>query len=456
MNKKNKLLISVPYIYPVCPLSIDHAKIMLVADINARMARAEGRCVFFPVAAHYSGVTAEKSISNLNSLDKEIRNKERDKFIINYKTPRVIVEGFKDPELLLDYYTSQTIYDLKRLNISCSFDDFYKTNEKNYEVFVNTIFENYEDNGLLVDNSKSELALNYDSDSWRRKTKTNLDKLTFISPSLRNNIISSLDNIRSDWGVLRNYGIGVPYKNYVIDPMFDSELFVIYDLFKKYEHLNTESDSKKLFKEIFDRVKSGKTSNIDNKLVKEILNWLPTDLFVCEEHLKNWIIKKTFAETLLFNKKYHTKNYFITGMGYVNGERMSSSRGTAVLLKDLLDKYGTTKTRMIIMFTGGHPSKMYNYTEQNIDTINSMLSDFYNHINYINAVTINEKNIKEYDEEQFNYLNKLLHDGYYQQLLVDLLKNIPKRCYNKPINEIMRIKCTLQYFLDILLPDLKI
>ena len=73
MKKNNKLLISVPYIYPVCPLSIDHAKIMLVADINARLARAEGKDVFFPIAAHYSGVTAEKSIDNLKSDNKEVR-----------------------------------------------------------------------------------------------------------------------------------------------------------------------------------------------------------------------------------------------------------------------------------------------------------------------------------------------------------------------------------------------
>ena len=143
-------------------------------------------------------------------------------------------------------------------------------------------------------------------------------------------------------------------------------------------------------------------------------------------------------------------------MGYVNGERMSSSRGTAVLLKDLLDDYGTTITRMIIMFTGGHPSKMYNYTKDNIKIIENLLKDFYNHINYINTETINIKNNNEFNEEEFNYLNKLLKEGYYQQLLVDLLKNIPKRCYNKPNNEMMRTKNTISYFLNILLPDLKI
>lgn len=455
--KKNKLLISVPYIYPVCPLSIDHAKIMLVADINARTARSEGKEVYFPIAAHYSGVTAEKSIENLNSDNKELRNRERDKFIIIYKTPRTIVESFKEPEYLLDYYTSQTILDLKRLNISCSFDDFYKTNEKDYEIFVNRIFEIYEEKQLLVQNNKNELAVNYDDKKWRTLTEKKLKELTFISPNLKNNIISSIDNIRSDWGVLRNYGIGVPFKNdYVIDPMFDSELFVIYDLYKKFENLNNEPDKKKLFKEIFEIVKTGKVSQTTNPTIKKIMKWLPTDLFVCEEHLKNWIIKKTFSENLLFNNKYQTKNYFITGMGYVNGERMSSSRGTAVLLKDLLDQYGTTITRMIIMFTGGHPSKMYNYTKENITIIENLLKEFYNHINYINTNTINIKNNLEYNEEQYNYLNKLLKDGYYQQLLVDLLRTFPKKCYNMPNNEMMRTKNTIKYFLNILLPDLKI
>ena len=143
-------------------------------------------------------------------------------------------------------------------------------------------------------------------------------------------------------------------------------------------------------------------------------------------------------------------------MGYINGGRMSASRGTAVLLKDMLDNYGSTKSRMIIMFTGGHPSKMYNYTEQNIITIDNMLKDFYNHINYINTKTINIKNTGEKDEEMFKYLNKLLHEGYYQQLLVDLLRNFPKKCYNKPNEEIMRTKNTIKYFLNILLPDLKV
>lgn len=454
--KKDKFLISVPYIYPVCPLSIDHAKIMLVADINARIARNEGKNVCFPIAAHYSGVTAEKTIENLNSSDQEIRNKERDKFIKCYKTPRNIVDSFDTPEKILDYYTSQTILDLKRLGISCDYTDFYKTNVKDYENFVISIFKNYEDRGLLIKNDKNELALNYDEKKWRLKTTKNLNKLNFISPSLRNNIISSIDNIRSDWGVLRNYGIGVKYKDdYVIDPMFDSELFVIYDLFKKFESQNSEKDTSKLFEDILKCLKGERSLTKNNKIVESIVKWMPTDLFVCEEHLKNWIIKKTFSECLLFKEKYQTKNYFITGMGYVDGKRMSSSRGTAVLLKDLLDNYGSTTTRMIIMFTGGHPSKMYNYSEENIEIIKKMLSDFYDFTVYLDSKLLDVDCGNDYIDE-FDSLKENLKLGFYQQVLVDIMKNLKKKYSNSDINDLKKLKNTINYFINILLPDLKV
>ena len=454
--KKNKFLISVPYIYPVCPLSIDHAKIMLVADINARIARSEGKNVCFPIAAHYSGVTAEKTIENLKSDDIDIKTKERDKFIKGYKTPRNIVDDFDTPEKILNYYTAQTIIDLKRLGVSCDYSSFYKTNVKDYENFVISIFQNYEDRGLLIKNTKDELSLNYDDKTWRSKTAKNLNKLKFISPSLRNNIISSIDNIRSDWGVLRNYGIGVKYKDdYVIDPMFDSELFVIYDLYKKFESQNSEKDTSKLFKDILKSLEGEKPQNQNNKIIKTITSWMPTDLFVCEEHLKNWIIKKTFSESLLFKEKYHTKTYFITGMGYIEGKRMSASRGTAVLLKDLLDDYGSTITRMIIMFTGGHPSKMYNYSKENVEIIKNMLNDFYDFTVYLNGKLLDIDCGNDFIDE-FDNLNENLKTGFYQQVLVDIMKNLKKKYFNSDIDELKKLKNTINYFMNILLPDLKI
>ncbi len=106
---KNKFLISLPYIYPVCPISIDHARMFVVADINARMQRKKGKKVCFPIAAHFSGVTAEKTCELLNkkiSKDEEgytEKEKMYNIFLKVYQTPDSIIKAFKTPEEILNY-----------------------------------------------------------------------------------------------------------------------------------------------------------------------------------------------------------------------------------------------------------------------------------------------------------------------------------------------------------------
>jgi len=141
-------------------------------------------------------------------------------------------------------------------------------------------------------------------------------------------------------------------------------------------------------------------------------------------------------------------------MGYIDGKRMSASRGTAVLLKDLLDNYGPTMTRMIIMFTGGHPSKMYNYSKENIEIIKNMLNDFYDFTVYLDGKLLDIDCGNDFVDE-FDNLNKNLKAGFYQQVLVDIMKNLKKKYFNSDINELKKLKNTINYFINILLPDLK-
>ena len=107
------------------------------------------------------------------------------------------------------------------------------------------------------------------------------------------------------------------------------------------------------------------------------------------------------------------------------------------------------------MFTGGYPSKMYNYTEDNINIIKKMLADFYDYIVYINSKLININYDTDCYISEFDALNRQLKEGFYQQLLVDLMKNIKKK-YSDNIDDLVRIKNTLVYFMNILLPDIKI
>ena len=55
-----KSLVSTAYIYPVCPLSFNHARMFVIADVFARFDKLKGYEVYFPIATHYSGNTAHK------------------------------------------------------------------------------------------------------------------------------------------------------------------------------------------------------------------------------------------------------------------------------------------------------------------------------------------------------------------------------------------------------------
>ena len=458
---ENKFLISLPYIYPVCPISIDHARMFVVADINARMQRKKGKEVCFPIAAHFSGVTAEKACELLNkkiSKDEEgytEKEKMYNIFLKVYQTPDSIIRAFKTPEDILNYYSYQTIWNLKEINVSCDYENFYTTNTEEFETFVKVMFEFYEKHKILILNSKNELALNYDDEEWKEKTLENFKKIDFIQSFHKPNFIGAFDNIRSDWGLLREYGMGIKYnEKYIIDPMFDSELFTLFDLYMKFRKDNESKNVYDIFEKVFEKLNKDEIEE-NNDLPSKIVNWMGTDLFVCEEHLKTWVVKKTYAETLLLKPRYHTKKYFITGMGSINHQRMSSSRGTAVLSKDMIENYGNHNARLIILMTGGHPSKLYNYDVNLPKTVMDMTKNFKEYINFLNSIYMKNRNVSinnEYEKDK-EEIEKNIETGYYQQAIIDMMKIMPKK--NKQItpSQAKEILNIYKEYLDILLPN---
>ena len=460
MNKE-KFLISLPYLYPVCPISIDHARMFVVADINARWERKKGKQVCFPIAAHFSGVTAEKTCELLNgNYEKDSKLYNERKKMLNifsniYKVPDNIIELLKTPQDILYYFTYQIINDLKNINVSCDFDLFYTTNCKDFEKFVKVMFEFYETNNALIMNEKNELALNYSDKNWKEQTLKSFNNIEFLQSFHKNNVMGSFDNIRKDFGLLRDYGIGIKYnEKYVIDPMFDSDLFTLYDLYMKVKGDN-DSEAENVFKTLFNSIKNT-PDRTHNEIVNKIIEWLPCDLFVCEEHLKTWIIKKTYSETLLLRPELRTKKYFITGMGKINNERMSSSRGTAILLKDLIEKYGVHNARLIILMTGGHPSKLYNYDLNLPNEIMKMTNYFMEYVNYLYSKYLQNTKVNATNEliKERKEITNYIEQGYYKQAIILMMKIIPKN--NRIINsakakEILEI---YKEFLDIIVPNL--
>ncbi len=461
----NKFYISLPYIYPVCPLNIDHARMFVVSDIIARYSRYLGHDVFFPVASHYTGNTAQKiseefcKIYSENNKSDEKTKKTLHLYENIYGTPDYILKNFKDPEFILDYYSQEILWELKSLSISCDYDLYYTTNSKDFTIFVNTIINLYDEHKVLIKNKEQKLALDYDNPSWKEKVINLFEKTDFVQEFHKSNVIAAMKNVRSDWGFIRESGYGAQYKNWIIDPMFDSELFTVYNIFirlkNKYpDKLNNPAD---FFVDLFKSLETGESNS--NNIIKEFVSWMPCDVFVCEEHLKNWIVKRLYSEKLLLNDEYITRKYFITGMGLLFGKRMSASRGHAILAKDLINSYGPLRARLIMLLTGGHPSKIYQYDTNLPQQADKLMKKVTNYTTYLATLVLNKEiESDKNDIHELEILNKklenLLKNGHYRQVILELITIVPKNFRNPSGKSAVELLNIYKKYFNILLPGL--
>lgn len=462
-----KIFISLPYIYPICPLNINHARMFIVGDIIARYSRMMKKNVFFPVASHYSGNSAQhiSEIFTKFFLKNDQTTGEEKKIFSLYKNiysvPPVVLKTFTNPLNILNFFNQEILWELKSLNVSADYKYSYTTKHKDFSIFINTMISLYEKSELLIYNKNKELALNYDNSEWRRKTFNLLNKTEFLQSFHKNNVLSAIKYLRSDWGLLRETGFGVRYnKKWVIDPMFDSELLSLFDLYIRFktEYKDRSISVKNIFENLFEVLKNQEKPN--NALVSKIIEWLPCDIFICEEHLKVWIAKKIFAESLLLNKKYQTKRYFILGMGLLNGKRISASRGNAILASDLINKCGPTKARLIIILQGGHPTKTYEYNQSLPIEVDKLIANFTNYFNYLLSLANKQINIENAEKENLpikticNTIEKNINNGYYRQAIIELLSFVPKKYKIRTAGSARSLIAIYKRYLDILLPGL--
>jgi len=463
--RENKFFVALPYIYPVCPLSIDHGRMFVIADILGRNAQMLGKELVFKVATHYSGNTAHKVAASFERyFSQNGQTEESDERIFNlykdkYGTPVSDLQEFSNPIKILDYYSQAIIEELKLLRVSCDYDDFYDTKNDLFSKFVNYILQKYEQDGVIIKNNQGEISLNYNNKSWRAFASELLERTEFIQPQYKEVIRSAMANVRDDWNLLRTDGYGVKYKDSkIIDPMFDSELFTIFDLFINFCHKESENkDINLFFEHLFNSLRQDSESQEES--INKILNFLPCDVFVCEEHLKNWVAKRMFAESYFLHSKYQTKRYFITGMGLLEGQRMSASKGRAILVKDLICDHGPFKTRLLMLLTGGHPSKIYNYDYKLIGEIETLLNNFSTHVAKLNIIiekkNDNHDNLQIFPIElndKIEDINKYIEKGYFRQAIIEIISIIPKNYKNPDYHTAVSLLSLYNKYLEILIP----
>lgn len=438
----------------------------VLADVYARwLALREGGedgMTIFPVASHFSGNTAQSTAALLQRYfagqksDETVRVYETYRHF--YGTASSVIRQFADPDYLMTYYHHEILWELRSMAVRCNYESAYTTNTEDFGRFVRAQIRRYEQEGLLVVNGNGELAVDYDDPLWRAETEKLIRAADVRKEFHRKTILSAFGNLSSGWEMLRPNGYGVCYDDgLIVDPMFDSELFMVFDLYIFWcERLSVRlGDPARFFEKLFQSLKRGENvlapADEGFDVAQGILDSLPCDMFFGEEHLKNWLGKKFFAEQRLLHPSLRTRTYRILGMGLLDGRRMSASAGHAILTRDLIRAYGGQTARLAVLMSGGNISRGYDYDRTLPEKAIRCMQAFSDYWILLNSGPRNGSDTLSV-KACADALDGMISDGQIGRAVHELLAGIPARCRRPTGVCAAQLLGFYEKYLDIFLP----
>lgn len=154
VNKsKPKYFITIPYPYTSGALHIGHARSYTLGDVTARYYRLRGYNVLFPMAFHITGTPILAISKRIAQGDEKMIATHKEYVSIYEKDENkinAIVESFKDPEVLANYYANVIIADFKRMGYSIDWRRKFNTGEKFYNKFVEWQYKKFAEKNLII------------------------------------------------------------------------------------------------------------------------------------------------------------------------------------------------------------------------------------------------------------------------------------------------------------------
>jgi len=433
--EKKKYFFDIAHMHPVCPLSLSHARIFVLADVWARWKRKQGFSVRFPICMHYSGSTVFKitnAVSNfLQNREQNDTDKKTLDLIFNfYKIPKEHLRQFTDPISVLNYFSDVILKDLRSIQVSCDYSEYFNTNSQLYQEFVRSVFDIYAEKGFVTtyNNSKS---LNYPDLLFKDLAVERLNKTAFSPPGTKVMVDESLGKLDNEWTFERDGSIGTQIDEYVVDPMFDAEFLSIFNAV--YPHLKNlsidKSNARGIFKEFLHKIENPdeKVSPIANEIYSKSLGILPVDVFFVERHLQNWVAKKIYTEAILLPPDISTREYFFLGSITKNGQVDSASHGHGITLSQLIDMAGPEITRLALLLTFGTSHKDYEWGST-LEHAKRKLRKFNSFINHLRDCSAGERldDLEKILQNKREEIENLFEHGNTRKILLILFDELPK------------------------------
>ena len=214
--------------------------------------------------------------------------------------------------------------------------------------------------------------LKYSDEEWKQSTYNCLAQEQIVPGEIRANFEYYIGWLE-DWACSRRFGLGtkMPWDNqWLIEPLSDSTIYMAYYTIAKYmKDIDPEDLDDSFFDEVF--LDLGKYSgNVKDPLFEDIKHefnyWYPLDWRLSAKDLVgNHLSFHMFHHSAIFPEYKWPNGIVVFGMGRLEGNKMSSSKGNVILLNEAIETYGADVVRLFLM-ASAEPWQDFDWRENEV------------------------------------------------------------------------------------------
>lgn len=279
---------------------------------------------------------------NLKEATNEIYKKEHAKGIMNKNTGefegRRVADVRDDVrKMLIDENIADTLYEFAEKPVICRCGSKCVVKELHDQWFVK-----------------------YSDEKWTEETYECLEQLDVVPKEVRSNFEYYLGWLE-DWACSRRLGLGthMPWdEKWLIEPLTDSTIYMAYYTIAKFmKQINADDLNDAFFNKVFLN-QTGANDKSENKIPEELTQqiqdefnyWYPLNWRLSAKDLVgNHLSFHMFHHAAIFPRAKWPQGITVFGMGLLEGQKMSSSKGNVILLSEAIDKYGADTVRLFLM-----------------------------------------------------------------------------------------------------------
>ncbi|WP_158058471.1 leucine--tRNA ligase [Halorussus halophilus] len=254
--------------------------------------------------------------------------------------------------------------------------------------------------------------LRYNDSEWKAKTHRAVAQLDAIPENTREQYDHTIDWL-NEWPAIRNYGLGtrLPWDDeFVIEPLSDSTIYMAYyTIAHRLDDVPVEEMGREFFDTLFfgpEAVEKPNPTALD--LREEWDYWYPVD-YRCSGNdlISNHLTFYLFHHAELFEEPKWPRGITVMGMGLLEGEKMSSSKGHVVLPSTAIETYGADTVRFFLL-NAAEPWQDYDWRAEQVQSTHDQLARFWDRANEIIEGGEARSDSQPSDERELKHIDRWL------------------------------------------------